>query len=187
MDQLSVKATFFITGNNGQGRIDEDSSGWPAVLRRMYGAGHQLASHTWSHRSLDTQFSKTEITYNEMALRNIFGFFPTYIRPPYLDCGSACLSSLQGYGYHIISTNSDTKDYENDDPALIANSKALFSDAVSRDASSQGYIVLAHDVHYQTVVNLTAYMVSEARSRGYQVVTVGECLGDAPENWYRKV
>ncbi|KAM4057282.1 polysaccharide deacetylase domain-containing protein [Hirsutella rhossiliensis] len=201
LDELKVKATFFITGNgNGKGHIDEESSGYPQVLRRMHGAGHQLGSHTWTHRSLDALLMferhenrdlgpavrRTEVMFNEMAFRNILGFFPTYFRPPYLDCGSSCRAFLEEYGYHIISANSDTKDYENDDPALIANSRARFSDAVGRDANAQGYIVLAHDVHYQSVANLTAYMVNEARNRGYELLTVGECLGDPKENWYRK-
>ncbi|EQL01408.1 bifunctional xylanase/deacetylase [Ophiocordyceps sinensis CO18] len=222
LDGLGVHATFFITGGgNNKGHIDDESTGYPEVLRRMHAAGHQLASHTWSHQSLDALSAggggmhaaghqlashtwshqsldalsavasgwagrKAEVTFNEMAFRNVFGFFPTYFRAPYLECGSACRTFLGEYGYHIISTNSDTKDYENDDPALIANSRARFSDSVARQAGAQGYIVLAHDVHLQSVVNLAEYMVREARSRGYELVTVGECLDDARENWYRE-
>lgn len=195
LDGLGVHATFFITGGgNNKGHIDDESTGYPEVLRRMHAAGHQLASHTWSHQSLDALSAvasgwagrKAEVTFNEMAFRNVFGFFPTYFRAPYLECGSACRTFLGEYGYHIISTNSDTKDYENDDPALIANSRARFSDSVARQADAQGYIVLAHDVHLQSVVNLAEYMVREARSRGYELVTVGECLDDARENWYRE-
>ncbi|KAH6892600.1 hypothetical protein B0T10DRAFT_483971 [Thelonectria olida] len=187
--EYNVKATFFITGNNrGKGQIDDSSLQWPAVLRRMHSAGHQLASHTWTHRNLDevnSTIQKTEMIYNEMAFRNIFGWFPTYMRPPYLECtsGTGCLSLLNSLGYHVISTNVDTKDYENDSPDLIQTSKNRFSAALT--STSNSYISLAHDAHEQTVRNLTAYMITTARNRGYKLVTVGACLGDPAANWYR--
>ncbi|KAJ4860617.1 polysaccharide deacetylase domain-containing protein [Trichoderma breve] len=171
LDEYKVKATFFIAGHNrGKGRIDDESTGYPRVLRRMRNAGHQLASHTWTHRNLNgvsEHVQRTEMIYNEMAFRNIFGFVPTYMRPPFLD------------------TNLDTKDYENDDPVLIQKSKDKFFSMQSSDETDHSYIVLAHDVHYQTVVTLAKYMIETSRERGYKLVTVGECLGDPPENWYR--
>ncbi|PNP59769.1 hypothetical protein THARTR1_00648 [Trichoderma harzianum] len=191
LDEYKVKATFFIAGRNrGKGRIDDESTGYPKVLRRMRIAGHQLASHTWTHRNLNgvsEDVQRTEMIYNEMAFRNIFGFVPTYMRPPFLECGtsSGCLDTMEELGYHVISTNLDTKDYENDDPVLIQKSKDKFSTMQSSDESSHSYIVLAHDVHYQTVVTLAKYMIETSRERGYKLVTVGECLGDPPENWYR--
>ncbi|KAL6804938.1 carbohydrate esterase family 4 protein [Trichoderma sp. SZMC 28013] len=191
LDEYKVKATFFIAGRNrGKGRIDDESTGYPKVLRRMRSAGHQLASHTWTHRNLNgvnEDVQRTEMIYNEMAFRNIFGFVPTYMRPPFLECGtsSGCLDTMEELGYHVISTNLDTKDYENDDPVLIQKSKDKFSTMQSTDESSHSYIVLAHDVHYQTVVTLAKYMIETSRERGYKLVTVGECLGDPSENWYR--
>ncbi|KAL7791552.1 carbohydrate esterase family 4 protein [Trichoderma ceciliae] len=191
LDEYNVKATFFIAGNNrGKGRIDDESTPWPVVLRRMRDAGHQLASHTWTHRNLNQvsmEIQKTEMVYNEMAFRNLFGMFPTYMRPPFLECSlkTGCIETMENLGYHIISTNLDSKDYENDDPTLIQISKDRFFSMQSPDETSHDYIVLAHDVHNQTVVNLTKYMVELSRGRGYTLVTVGECLGDPPENWYR--
>ena len=48
------------------------------------------------------------------------------------------------------------------------------------------YITISHDIHYQTVYNLTNYMLDYLQFLKYKrPVTVGECLGDPPENWYR--
>ncbi|KAI5456852.1 hypothetical protein BGZ63DRAFT_365704 [Mariannaea sp. PMI_226] len=191
LDSYQVKATFFVTGNNlGKGHIDDQSKPWPGILNRMYSSGHQIASHTWTHRDLDQvnkTIQRTEMIYNEMAFRNLFGWFPTYMRPPYLDCSSntGCLGLLNTLGYHIITTNLDTKDYENDSPDLIQESKDTFSSIVSGNPTGKSYIPLAHDVHEQTVKNLTAYMITTAQTRGYKLVTVGDCLGDPKENWYR--
>ncbi|KAH0528156.1 hypothetical protein TsFJ059_003054 [Trichoderma semiorbis] len=191
LDEYKVKATFFIAGHNrGKGRIDDESTGYLRVLWRMRNAGHQLASHTWTHRNLNgvsEHVQRTEMIYNEMAFRNIFGFVPTYMRPPFLECGSSsgCIDTMEELGYHVISTNLDTKDYENDDPVLIQKSKDKFFSMQSSDETGHSYIVLAHDVHYQTVVTLAKYMIETSRERGYKLVTVGECLGDPPENWHR--
>lgn len=191
LDELEVKATFFIAGNNkGKGHIDDDSTDWPGIMRRMYAAGHHIASHTWTHRDLNqvnSTIRRTEMIYNEMAFRNLFGWIPTYMRPPYLECSDAsgCEDLQRELGYHVVTNDIDTKDYQFDDPNLIQQAKDRFSAGVSTDPENNEYITLAHDVHYQTVVNLTAFMVDVSRNRGYQLVTVGECLGDPPENWYR--
>ncbi|KAF4982655.1 hypothetical protein FZEAL_1762 [Fusarium zealandicum] len=190
LEENNVKATFFIVGNNlGKGRIDDASTGWPKVLRRMHSAGHQLASHSWSHEDLSAasdEIRQQQIIYNEMAFRNIFGWFPKYLRPPYGSCSrvSGCLDYVTKLGYHVVNWNLDTKDYEHDSPSEIQTSKSTFSEGVSTAANSHSYIELSHDVHQQTAYNLTSFMIKTIKERGYRAVTVGECLGDSPQNWY---
>ncbi|KAG4430514.1 hypothetical protein IFR05_014000 [Cadophora sp. M221] len=187
----NVKATFFVAGNNlGKGRMDDPTLPWPTVMRRMYSEGHQIASHTWTHQDLtmvSSAVQQSEIVYNEMAFRNLFGWFPTYFRCPYLLCdvASGIIPRLDALGYHIIDMNIDTKDYLNNSPGMIQISKDKYSNLVSNVPSQGSYIPLAHDIHYQTVTNLTAFMIDILLARGYTPVTVGECLNDPPANWYR--
>lgn len=48
------------------------------------------------------------------------------------------------------------------------------------------FIEIAHDIHEQTVHNLTAWTLERMKALGFGTsVTVGECLGDPKENWYR--
>jgi len=51
--------------------------------QRMHAEGHQIASHTWSHQNASQltnhQFTN-QIVWNEIALNDILGFFPTYMR-----------------------------------------------------------------------------------------------------------
>jgi peptidoglycan/xylan/chitin deacetylase (PgdA/CDA1 family) len=101
----NAKATFFVTGNNlGKGQMDVEETGYPALIRRMHADGHQIASHTWTHQNL-TEMSEehmiNQMHYNEMAFRNILGFFPTYMRPPYSECNSTCQAIMKKMGYHI--------------------------------------------------------------------------------------
>jgi peptidoglycan/xylan/chitin deacetylase (PgdA/CDA1 family) len=187
----NVHATFFITGNNGgKGRIDDPTTPWPAILKSMHAAGHQLASHTWSHEDLTAipaNLVQNQIIYNEMAFRNIFGWVPTYLRPPYGSCddASTCLSTLNSLGYHIITWDVDTKDYLNDDPTLIQNSKNWFAGNVSNPSGGNSYIELSHDIHQQTALTLVSFMLDTLIARGYKAVAVGECMGDPSTNWYR--
>jgi peptidoglycan/xylan/chitin deacetylase (PgdA/CDA1 family) len=189
--KYNVHATFFITGNNGgKGRVDDPTTPWPAILKSMHSAGHQLASHTWTHEDLTAipaNLVLNQIIYNEMAFRNIFGWVPTYLRPPYGSCAGAstCLGTLNNLGYHVITWNVDTKDYMNDDPTLIQNSKNWFAGNVSNPAGGNSYIELSHDTHQQTALTLVSFMLDTLIARGYKAVTVGECMGDPSANWYR--
>lgn len=86
LDKLKAygaKATFFITGNNlGKGPIDSTAQ-WSSLIQRMVAEGHQVASHTWSHQnltSLDPTTFQNQMVYNEMAFRNILGYWPSYMR-----------------------------------------------------------------------------------------------------------
>jgi len=115
LKQYNAKATFFMTGNNnGKGEIDNAANGWSTIVQRAYNEGHQLASHTWTHphlSNLTSQQRKQNMWSNEMALRNILGFFPTYMRPPYSDCTaeSGCQDDMAELGYHITYFDVDTE------------------------------------------------------------------------------
>ncbi|RJE23973.1 chitin deacetylase [Aspergillus sclerotialis] len=193
LDRYNAKATFFITGiNNAKGPIDDPSLPWEPLILRMRDSGHQVASHTWSHQDLSAvsrEQLREQMLRNEAALRNILGVFPTYMRPPYSRCGpeNGCLEELGDLGYHIILFDIDTKDYSHDSPDQIQFSKDRFDSFLSSaKASVKSWLVIAHDVHEQTVRNLTEHMLKRILNDGYRPVTVGECLDDPQEFWYRK-
>jgi peptidoglycan/xylan/chitin deacetylase (PgdA/CDA1 family) len=193
LDKYDAKATFFITGiNNGKGAIDDHDLPWEPLIARMEERGHQIASHTWSHHDLGKASHsqlREEMFKNEAALRNILGKFPAYMRPPYSSCGreNGCLEEMGALGYHIVLFDIDSRDYSNDSPDKIQVSKDVFDNALdSAKPSEKSWLVIAHDVHEQTVHNLTEHMLKRLLSDGYRPVTVGECLGDPKEFWYRK-
>jgi peptidoglycan/xylan/chitin deacetylase (PgdA/CDA1 family) len=189
----NAKATFFITGNNiAKGQIDV-TPGYTASIKRMAAYGHQIASHTWTHLDLSAISAadrKAQRVKNEMAIRNIVGFFPTYMRPPYSSCTaeSGCEADLAALGYHVTYFNVDTDDYNQDSPAQIQTAKNNFRNGITAGGATPAnneWLSIAHDIHAQTAYNLTDYMLSTLTSLGYKAVTVGECLGDPAANWYR--
>ncbi|RAL01302.1 chitin deacetylase CDA6 [Aspergillus ibericus CBS 121593] len=193
LDKYEAKVTFFVTGNNNaKGEIDSPGMPWASLIQRMHRSGHQVASHTWSHQDLSkvTQSQRrVQLLWNEVALRNILGTIPTYMRPPYSSCTaeSGCLNDLGALGYHVILYDIDTEDYSHDSPEAIQKSKDIFDRNLdSRIEFDRPWLAIAHDVHEQTVHNLTEHMLKKLLAEGYRAVTVGECLGDPPELWYRK-
>ncbi|KAF2735444.1 chitin binding protein-like protein [Polyplosphaeria fusca] len=187
-----AKATFFITGNNiGKGQIDDESTGYPATIRRMMSEGHQVASHTWSHQDLSVvtkQQRQDQMVKNEMAIRNIIGKFPTYMRPPYSSCtaASGCQADLKTLGYVVSYFDLDTDDYNNVTPDKIQKAKDNFFNSVNpSNPASKSWLGIAHDIHEQTAKNLTGYMLETLTKKGFKAVTMGECMNDPEANWYR--
>ncbi|MCJ1310162.1 chitin deacetylase [Agyrium rufum] len=185
-------ATFFITGNNiGKGPIDTTAP-YPTIIQRMIAEGHQVASHTWSHYSLQNISSEMRISQmgkNERAIANIIGKYPTYMRPPYSQCDvpSGCQTDMKALGYHRIYFDLDTQDYLNPLPTLIQNSKDIVKAALTNN-KAQGitdYLSIQHDIVQQSVANLTSYYFDQIKAAGWKGVTAGECLGDPQANWYR--
>lgn len=139
---------------------------------------------SWGHpylTSLDYPAIVAQMTQLEDAFMQVLGFYPTYMRPPFLAFNGLVLSAMGDLGYHVISASIDTKDYENDHPDLIPRSFEKFR----AELDAGGSIILSHDVHDQTVHTLTRAMLEEIRTRGLQTVTVGDCLGDPEPFWYR--
>src|SRR5438105_2146146 len=76
----------------------------------------------------------------------------------------------------------DTQDWQGD----YTYSYNFFQTTIDGvDASSRSWIELSHDIMNQTVHGFTQFMIDQAKSKGYQLVTVGECLDDPVQNWYR--
>lgn len=175
----------------GKGAMNDPSTPWPDLIRRMARDGHQIASHTWSHQKLTEitpeQF-QNQMLFNEVALADLLGHFPTYMRPPHSMSNAETDGWLADLGYHVTYFDLNTRGYENDDAALIQNAKDIWDARVEGlDPATSSVLQIEHDPIYQTVYNLTEYMLQGLVRNDFRGVTVGECLGDPEDNWYRKV
>jgi len=192
LKEFNAKATFFIVGRNGgKGAVNDPSTPWPGLIRRIANEGHQIASHTWSHQKLTEisaeQFQK-QINYNEVALADLLGYFPTYMRPPHSMSDATTDGWLADLGYHVVYFDLNTRGYEYDDAVQIQKSKDIWDARMKVVApATDSVLQIEHDNIYQTVYNLTEYILKSLDSSGFKTVTVGECLGDPKENWYREV
>lgn len=186
LSDYDAEATFFVCGANmgGEGQITD--YGHPDLLRRMVDEGHQVGTHTWAHTdltSVDEYGILDQLLLNEQAIVQALGRIPTYFRPPYFSTNDDVLDTVGQLGYHVVNAGVDTNDWKGDYDVA----RQTFSQAVQQGPSdgSGGKIVLAHDIHDRTVHELAAYMIEQARGAGFRLVTVGECMGDPEQNWYR--
>ncbi|KAG0352658.1 hypothetical protein BG005_007930 [Podila minutissima] len=178
----AVKATFFFNGNN-YGRIED----FAASVKRAYQDGHQVASHAWDHRdlpSLSQSEALGEMTMLEEAFREIIGVRPTYMRPPFGSLNGPVLEMLGERNYTAVTWDMDTQDWAHptDFDASYKLYETLFNNP--EEIKQPGHIVLQHEVHQVTVLQVAPMAIDLALVRGYKVVTVGECLGNPRSNWY---
>ena len=174
IDQLNAagaKATFFIAGNLYQCIYNGAAS-----MQNAYNAGHQLASHTWSHTNmagLQPSQIQNEMTQVENAFATILGVKPNYMRPPEGATGGSVVPTLSQMGYSIITWDVDTQDWNNVPPSQ--------SEQIIQQAGTfgNGHIVLMHETIPTTANQLASWAINYATQNGLKMVTVAECLGDA--------
>ncbi|CAK7225695.1 hypothetical protein SCUCBS95973_005950 [Sporothrix curviconia] len=166
----NVTATCFVVGNDGaKGMINNAATGYPATLRRMVAEGHQVGSHTWSHQDLSLFTAaqrRDQIVKNEIALSDVLGVVPTYLRPPYTRWTQDGLDDLRALGYHVLNYDIDTCDWQGDYSAA----KTTYSTALSQHSpSSSSWISLEHDIYNTTVYMFAQYLIDTARRLNYQL------------------
>ncbi|CAM0142843.1 hypothetical protein VKS41_002591 [Umbelopsis sp. WA50703] len=181
MDKLKaedIKATFFVNGRNYW-----DIPSMPDAqdtIRRAYEAGHQIASHTYSHANLSTldiEGVKREVQDLENVLAHIIGKKPAFIRPPFGAVNDVNFKLLTDLGYTVVRWSVDSKGYETQSlDKEMANYKAQ----VGPSDSVIGGIALEHDVYQQTVEELIDFTIYYVKSQGYKFVTVAECFDANP-------
>ncbi|KAF9436876.1 hypothetical protein BGZ76_002718 [Entomortierella beljakovae] len=179
----NVKATFFMNGRT-YGRIED----FAASVKRAYDDGHQVASHTWSHKdltSLSQADATLEMTNLEDAFRNIIGVRPTFMRPPFGSVNTQVLELLGSLNYTAVVWDTDTQDWAHptDFDASYNVYDALFNN--TNGINEPGHIVLQHEVNQVTALQVAPMAIDLALIKGYKVVTVGECLGVPKGSWYQ--
>lgn len=181
-----VKVTFFVLGN----MLTPENSGF---TQRAYNEGHQICSHTWDHKSLNT-LKPDEITKEmkmaEDAIKNVTGVIPNYMRPPYGDCNAQCAATLTSLGYTVVTWNIDSNDWRYED---IPENWHLVSEDVMKiedvnttvtNNPQTGYISLQHDT-LSFSVDQVPQIIDKIKALGLQIVPVAQCVDNPPAPMYR--
>ncbi|KAK4517151.1 NAD(P)H:quinone oxidoreductase, type IV [Mucor velutinosus] len=179
LDKANVKATFCVMGAHAKQ--------YPEIIKRAYDAGHQIASHTYSHphlMSLSNEKIVYEVRATEEAIEAAIGVKPRYIRPPYGEADARVKSILKKMGYKTLMWNVDPTDYNvhmlKDGAERI---QRAFEDIASGKPSplnahnDSGFISLQHDL-YPTSIGQVSKIIEALRSKGFKLSTAAECVGD---------
>lgn len=157
--RAEAPATFFVLGSSV--RVQ------PGLVRRMAAEGHEVGTHTLSHRQLNRlgeAGQRAEVRGGVEALEAA-GVSPTVFRPPYGSYNDATRAVV---GLPIILWDVDTLDWK------TRSTDATVAAALG--GAKAGSIVLMHDIHAPTV-DAVPRIVSGLRERGFTLVTVSQLLG----------
>lgn len=157
LKSYDAHATFFALGNR--------MKTYKVTLQRIVDEGHEVASHTYSHKDLSTLDEKgilNQINTTNVNFNSITGEKIKYVRPPYGSYNSKVLNTVS---HPLIMWNIDTKDWDTRDAKKTANT-------VIKKAFNGG-IALMHDL-YSSNVEALKIMLPELEAKGYRFVTISE-------------
>lgn len=98
----------------------------------------------------------------EEALINILGYFPYYMRPPFLSVNAVALQALKELQYHVIIGDLNTKDWQYQTESGIETAKKLFTDGLDLGRT----IIEAHEQEEWTHGVLIDFMIQTIQARG---------------------
>lgn len=163
LKEKNVKATFFVLGENVKTH--------PEVLARTKAEGHEIASHSYTHRHLK-KLSQAECGKEMDNAESIIGEIaekPVLFRPPGGLYNEDVLKEAQKRNYTVVLWSIDTLDWQR--PSIDSVIKKVMEQAKS------GSIVLMHDGLYpMPTPKALPIIIDRLRAKNYTFVTVGELL-----------
>ncbi|MFD9885925.1 polysaccharide deacetylase family protein [Streptomyces alboflavus] len=163
LKEKAVPATFFTLGKNHIVK-------YPELVKQMDAEGHEVASHTWSHKILtkiDAKEARAELERPNKAIEKLIGKKPTLMRPPQGRTNDTVNKLSRELGLSEILWTVTAKDYTTNDSALIEK-RVL-------EQSSRDGIILLHDIYKGTVPAVPG-IIDALKQRGYVFVTVPQLL-----------
>ncbi|KAG0225210.1 hypothetical protein BGW41_004804 [Actinomortierella wolfii] len=173
----NVKATFFMLG--------QMIAQYPGQIKKIMDAGHQLASHTYTHSNLDKltpeAIHKELVDTNELMFKEA-GVRPTYMRAPEGRCAEPCKKVVAELGMVLTHWNADTNDWRHkglQSKEAVPLSMKQINDYIINDSdpTKDSFIVLQHELLPWSVRDLTGTVIDAITAKGYKFVTIEECLG----------
>jgi cellulose synthase/poly-beta-1,6-N-acetylglucosamine synthase-like glycosyltransferase/spore germination protein YaaH/peptidoglycan/xylan/chitin deacetylase (PgdA/CDA1 family) len=187
LKKYNVKATFFLIGEN--------AARYPGLVRRMWGEGHELGNHTFTHPNIGSVSEKQadlELNSTQRVLQSIIGRSTLLFRPPYnADAEPESLEEVlpvvraTRLGYITVGEFLDPQDWNIVDPATGVHRTAndMLQSVLSQLGSEQGSSILLHDGggNRTETVKLLPLLITELSKRGYEFVTVSQLVGATRE------
>lgn len=159
----NIKATFYVIGRSVEL--------YPQIVRRTVAEGHEIGNHSHTHRLLsklgDSEML-TDLRRCHDAIGNAAGVQPRTMRPPYGGLLQRQRELVYSeFGYPVILWSVDPLDWKRPG-ASVVSSRIL-------SGTSSGGIILAHDLHGQTV-DAMPVTLDGLLARGFIFVTVSQLL-----------
>jgi peptidoglycan/xylan/chitin deacetylase (PgdA/CDA1 family) len=166
-----VRSTFFLVGQR--------ADAYPAAARAIVEAGHEIASHGWSHRSLwlcGPRRTAAEVLRAQDRLAELSGAPPRFFRPPWGMVNAALFGALRRAGLSCVFWSLQPEGLRPRGP------EAQTAHVLAR--AHAGAIIDLHDAEglpnapARLAAALPA-MIDGLRDRGFTLTTVGDLLAPA--------
>jgi len=161
--QRNIKCTFFVIGDL--------AARYPSIMKRIVAEGHEVANHTYTHRTLTASSDakiREELQKSQDAIMRITGTRPRMYRPPGGATNQRINQMIHNeFGYSCIMWSVDPQDWRR--PGVSVVTSRLVNGA------HNGAIMLAHDIHPPTITAIPA-MFDQLLAKGYRFVTVSQLL-----------
>ena len=172
LEGFGVRGTFFVVGERADRARD--------VVSALATAGHEVANHSWSHRSLwfcGPQRTSSEIARCHDLLGELTGAAPRYFRPPWGMVNAAMFGVLRRLDERCVFWSIQPEGLR---PQSADDQVA----SVVRRARA-GAIVDLHDAEGVTgapgrLVDALPPMIAALREAGYDLVPLRELLVTPP-------
>jgi chitin deacetylase len=170
LDEMQVKATFFLIGGELEQNLEEG--------RKIVAAGHEVGNHSYSHTRMllsSPSFVREEIEKTDRLIREAGYSKEIHFRPPYGKKLFALPWYLSQNGRKTI-----TWDVEPDsNPKIAADAKKIIE--VTRASARPGSIILLHAMYPNRRPSLQAIrgIIETLKQDGYRFTTVTELLATA--------
>ncbi|KAB5592780.1 putative effector protein [Ceratobasidium theobromae] len=175
LDKAGGKATFFFNGKNFNCIYDTTNSD---RVKYAFDRGHQVASHTWAHLHLptltDAQIT-SEFSRTNDAIKKITGAVPAFVRPPFGEYNTNVQTISGNFQQSLVTWDFDSQDWNG---ATTAQMEAAFKAKI--DANPNSILPLSHERFTTSALEVLPWLINYAKSKGYKLVTVAECVGAAP-------
>ncbi|GAA6029169.1 hypothetical protein JCM8097_001634 [Rhodosporidiobolus ruineniae] len=175
LQEQNQKATMFYIGSNV---LD-----WPLEAQRGLADGHEICSHTWSHRymtSLSNEQVFAELYYAKKAIKDVLGVTVQCWRPPYGDVDDRVRYIANALGMSTIIWVDNTFDYEIatlSAATVERNYNDIIAKAANGTYNTHGTIVLTHELNNDTMALGELYLPKIKQAFKY-VAPVGVALNN---------
>jgi len=164
LDELKVKATFFVIGQNVRAN--------KTAAQAIFNGGHELGNHSDGYASLggaSTSNIAESLDAASLAIKEITGKYPCLFRAPNLNHGANLSKICEERGMALIDGNAHSDwDGTGHTPTSIKNSVLA--------NPQDGGIILLHDNNTSKGDTLNALpdIINDLRKKGFWIMTVGQ-------------
>ncbi|MHB1418441.1 MAG: polysaccharide deacetylase family protein [Bacillota bacterium] len=165
LEKEQVPATFFLIGKR--------AAEYPQLVLSIMNKGHDVGSHSFSHRKMGNLKHEEVQQEIAMAARTISGITsrPVHLfRPPYGSYNEDVLESAREQSSYTVTWSVDPRDW--DDPGADMIVRRVVA------GTRGGSIILLHEGKPQTLAALPM-IIKELRGKGYKFVKMTELLQSA--------